>query len=90
MAHIPKAICMNTEGHTDGLACEMYPKKHGFRVEMMADKGFHSYYKIMTDLYECLDCGTQTIVGFASQPFTMQHNPGYNDVKTDMKARFRE
>ena len=93
MAHIPKAICMNLDAHEpndqgEKYGQEMFPAKNDFRVEMVFPNS--SYYKIHTDLYECPQCGNQTVVGFAKQPFTEHWQPEYDQAKADVKARFRD
>lgn len=64
--------------------CEMRVKKNDFCVEEMsnADRPYRLWF---TDLWHCLSCGAEIVIGFAREPWGEHFQPDYQN-----KARLAE
>lgn len=58
----------------------MRVKKNSVTVEELMEDG--QPYKLWdADLFECVECGTEIIAGFARQPLAEHYQPGYAETR---------
>ena len=57
---------------------EMFPEKNGVRAVLHASFGPYEVY--VADLWECLKCGVQVLVGFGRGPLAQHFEPEFAKV----------
>lgn len=78
MPHIPKLFCVSC-------GREMFPNKTGAQLDVHAS--FGSYYKIQTDVYECLSCGTKVATDHGLQPIAEHFQAEYDSIPTNYTVK---
>lgn len=63
----------------------MRPKKNSVTVEELMEDG--APYRLWdADLWECPECETQIIAGFAQEPFAEHYQPSYAGTRARLRA----
>lgn len=74
---MPKPVCV---------PCKLFyrPEENGFHLTEGAPTGskWRPYKLWMADKWKCRGCGHEIIVGFGLSPVAIEHEPGFERIRT--------